>query len=242
MEISLINLDRQPDRLASFQRFNAHLSQVTRVAAMEGGNYSRAVLLEKNIFAEPMPGYTAGAIGCALSHLSQWENAFNTGKVTTVAEDDALFHPDFESLAPEVIKSLPCEWDIVLWGWNFDSILLFDMLPGGLSCLGMFDQSQLRASLDAYRTSKIAPQAYRLLRAFGTVCYSISPAGAGRMHKHCLPIRPMESFYPGLNRTLPNEGIDRMMNAAYPQLRAYVCFPPLVVTENDHATSTTVRH
>jgi GR25 family glycosyltransferase involved in LPS biosynthesis len=242
MEISLINLDRQPGRLARFCRVNAHLGQVTRIAAVDGGSYSRAKLIEKNILAEPMPGYTTGAIGCALSHLSLWERAFNSAKVTTVAEDDAFFHRDFEFLAPALLESLPPGWDIVLWGWNFDSILLFDMLPGVFSCLGQFDQEQLRASLAAYRTSQVAPRTYRLSRAFGTVCYSISPAGAGRLHGHCMPIRPMETFYPGLKRTLPNEGIDRMMNSAYPNLQAYVCFPPLVVTENDHANSTTVEN
>lgn len=242
MEISLINLDRQPDRLASFCRANAHLSEVTRVPAMEGARFSRERLMEKQILAEAMPSYTTGAIGCALSHLALWESAFNSGKVTTVAEDDAIFHPDFQSLAPAVLESLPAGWDIVLWGWNFDSILLFDLVPGVLSCLSQFDQNQLRASLSAYRSAAVAPRAYRLKRAFGTVCYSVSPEGAGRLHSHCVPIRPMETFYPGLNRTLPNAGIDGMMNAAYPDLQAWVCFPPLVVTENDHTTSTTIRN
>jgi hypothetical protein len=48
----------------------------------------------------------------------------------------------------------------------------------------------------------------------------------------------METFYPLLNRTLPNRGIDNMMNELYPKINAYVCFPPLVITKNDHALST----
>lgn len=239
MEISLVNLDRSPERLAAFRRINTHLASVVRVPAMEGSRFSRPLLIEKKILAEPMAEYTNGAIGCALSHLSLWETAVREKKTLTVAEDDAVFHSHFDALAPSLIASLPQDWDILLWGWNFDSILLFDMLPGA-PCLGNFDQQQLRSAVAAYQTSKIDPRAFRLMRAFGTVAYSVSPAGAERLYGHCVPIRPMNTFYPGLNRTLSNTGIDRMMNEAYPSLQSYVCFPPLVVTENDHAASTTL--
>jgi len=237
MEISLLNLDRSPDRLAAFHRMNAHLKSVVRIAAMDGARFSRPMLIEKKILAEPMPDYTDGAIGCALSHLSRWEQAVLDKKPVTVAEDDAVFHRDFDTIAPAVLDSLPPDWDILLWGWNLDSILLFDMLPG-MPCLGNFDQQQLRSSIAAYQQSPIRPSTFRLTRAFGTVGYSISPAGAERLYNHCVPIRPMDTFYPGLDRTLPNTGIDRMMNEAYPSLQSYVCFPPLVVTENDHTKST----
>ena len=240
MEISLINLDRCSDRLAKFHSTNAHLTAISRVAALEGARFSRDVLIRNNILANPMPEYTNGAIGCALSHLSLWELAVREKKMLTVAEDDAIFHNDFDSLAKEVIDTLPPEWDIVLWGWNFDSFLLFDMLPGASSCLAQFDQAKLRTGISTYQKSDISPKAYRLMRAFGTICYSISPAGAERLHNHCVPIRPMNTFYPGLNRSLVNIGIDRMMNEAYPSLSAFVCFPPLVATENDNGASTTL--
>jgi GR25 family glycosyltransferase involved in LPS biosynthesis len=242
MDIAFINLDRSGDRLARFREMNRHLTQLSRIPAMEGSRFSRATLVERNILDSPMDSYTDGAIGCALSHLSLWERAFNDNKTMTVAEDDAIFHGQFEKLARGVIATLPAAWDIILWGWNFDSILLFDMLPGVSPCLGRFDQQSLRASVPVFRQAALVPGAYKLRRAFGTICYSISPQGAGRLHRHCVPIRPMDVFYPGLNSTLPNTGIDHMMNAAYPNLQAFVCFPPLVITENNHATSTTVRH
>jgi glycosyl transferase, family 25 len=239
MEISLINLDRSPERLAAFHATNAHLASVVRIPAMDGARYSRPMLMEKKILAEPMADYTNGAIGCALSHLGRWEQAVIDKKPLTVAEDDAIFHHDFDALAPQVMESIPSEWDIILWGWNFDSILLFSLVDG-VPCLGTFDQKELRASSATWQQSMIAPvpRPFRLSRAFGTVCYSISPAGAERLYNHCVPIRPMTTFYPGLNRSIPNRGIDGMMNEAYPALQAYVCVPPLVVTKNDHAEST----
>jgi glycosyl transferase, family 25 len=241
MEITLVNLDRNPERLAAFHRINPHLHSVVRVSAMDGARYSRPMLIEKKILAEPMPEYTNGAIGCALSHLGRWEQAVLDRAPITVAEDDAIFHRDFDTLAPAVMESLPPDWDIILWGWNFDSILLFDMVPG-VPCVSNFDQTALRASIASWQQSTIAPapRPFRLLRAFGTVCYSISPSGAERLYNHCVPIRPMDTFYPGLNRTLSNTGIDRMMNEAYASLMSWVCFPPLVVTQNDNASSTTL--
>jgi hypothetical protein len=77
-----------------------------------------------------------------------------------------------------------------------------------------------------------------LQRSLGTVCQSISPTGAAKLLKHCLPIRPMEVFYPILNRSLQNTGIDNMMNDLYPQINAFVSLPPLVVTKNEHGSST----
>jgi GR25 family glycosyltransferase involved in LPS biosynthesis len=41
----------------------------------------------------------------------------------TIAEDDAVFRADFEHEANRVIASLSPDWDMILWGWNFDSIL-----------------------------------------------------------------------------------------------------------------------
>ncbi|MFP5230538.1 MAG: glycosyltransferase family 25 protein, partial [Acidobacteriota bacterium] len=224
MDVTLINLDRSSERLAAFHRMNGHLQSVTRVAASDGARYPRPMLIEKKILAGPMPEYTNGAIGCALSHLGQWEQAVRDQKVATVAEDDAIFHRDFDMLAPAVLANLPADWDILLWGWNFDSILLFDLAPG-VPCLGNFDQAALRASLGGWQQSAMAsaPRPFRLMRAFGTVCYSVSPAGAERLYNHCVPIRPMDTFYPGLNRTLSNTGIDRMMNEAYPSLQSWVC-------------------
>jgi len=177
-------------------------------------------------------------LGCAFSHLGQWELASKEENPITLAEDDAIFHKKFELLASKVVASLPADWDIIQWGWNFDSILAFDLLPGVSSCVSAFDQVGLRDNVSAYQTLALNPVPYRLQRSLGTVCQSVSPAGAARLLRHCLPIRPMETFYPLLNRTLPNTGIDNMMNELYSKINAYVCIPPLVITTNELTLST----
>jgi GR25 family glycosyltransferase involved in LPS biosynthesis len=238
MRISVLNLARSRDRLQSFLAHNAHLSDLHRQEAVEGRGYTRSFLQRVGAIDGEMPGYTDGAIGCALSHLGLWEETAASGKVLTIAEDDAVLHHRFEALAQQVLASLPSTWELVLWGWNFDSILAFDMLPGISPCVGLFHQQGVRENLLAFQQSEITPAAFRLQRAFGTVCLSVSPRGAERLLKHCLPIRPMDVFYPVLDARLPNTGIDSMMNELYPSMEAYVTLPPLAVTCNDHAIST----
>jgi GR25 family glycosyltransferase involved in LPS biosynthesis len=236
--VSYLNLDRSPERLASFLKFNSHLTNVHRVAAVDGSTFSRKDLQAAKVIEGEMADYTDGALGCALSHLCQWEIASRGQEPITLGEDDAIFHHRFEQLASRVLASLPADWDIIQWGWNFDSILAFDLLPGVSHCVGAFDQAGLRANVTAYQALALNPIAYRLQRSLGTVCQSISAAGAAKLLRHCLPIRKMETFYPLLNRTLPNKGIDNMMNELYPRINAYVCIPPLVITKNEHELST----
>ena len=238
MQVRFLNLDRSKDRRAAFLHINRHLTNPVRVAAVDGSGYSRGDLQAVNALAGEMPGYTDGAIGCALSHLGEWERASKEDASITLAEDDAILHHQFEPLAEAVLASLPPDWDIIQWGWNFDSILAFDLMPGVSPCVGVFDQAGLRANTAAFQRLSMKPTTYRLQRSLGTLCQSVSPRGAARLLQHCLPIRPMEAFYPVLNRVLPNTGIDSMMNELYPRINAYVCLPPLAITRNEHAHST----
>jgi len=238
MRVSFLNLDRSQERLETFLEVNSHLTDLHRVTAIDGLNYSRKDLQEAGVALGDLRTYTDGAIGCALSHLCQWELASKTSEPLTLAEDDAIFHCRFEQLAAEMIDSLPAEWDIIQWGWNFDSILAFDFMPGVSNCVAIFDQVALRNSVTHFQQLPLRPVPYRLQRSFGAVCQSISPGGAVKLLRHCLPLRPMDTFFPLLNRVLPNTGIDNMMNDIYPAINAYVCVPPLVITKNDYATST----
>ncbi|WP_241666934.1 hypothetical protein [Muricoccus nepalensis] len=84
----------------------------------------------------------------------------------------------------------------------------------------------------------VTTRLFKLLRGFGTVCYSVSPRGAMRLIEFCLPLRPMETRHPALPHPIPNTGIDNMLAHLWPSMPAYVAVPPLVVNENDWAVST----
>jgi glycosyl transferase, family 25 len=239
VQISLINLDRTPDRLAEFHRLNPHLSEVSRFRAVDGRTLDVSALTSIRLIERSIAfTYTKGALGCALSHLALWEKAIAKDEAVTICEDDAIFNRGFAETAGRLVATLPADWDMVLWGWNFDSVVVLEMLPGVTPCCLSFDQDAMREGVESFQEQRFAPQLFRLHRALGLVCYSISPKGARILRDRCLPLRPVEVFFPRLDRMLYNNGIDIPMNDAYPEIAAYVSFPPLVITKNDHMVTT----
>jgi GR25 family glycosyltransferase involved in LPS biosynthesis len=242
LRISLINLDRTPDRLAQFNRLNEHLGEVARFPAVDGRTLDINALLRIRLLDQSIVStYTKGALGCALSHLALWEQTVADEEPLTICEDDAIFNRHFVGNAERLIATLPGDWDMILWGWNFDSIVSFDLLPGVSPCLSYFDQRSLRAGIRNFQDHHVLPQLFKLHRALGLVCYSLSPKGARTLRNRCVPLREMGVFFPGLNRRLYNNGIDIPMNDAYPTINAYVCFPPLVATKNEYERTTVQR-
>ena len=237
MQIRLISLARTPMRTAEFLLRNAHLSDVRRMQAKDGSRLCRADLEARGII-EPGLSYTEGAIGCALSHLTLWSEVIDSGVAMTVAEDDAVFCANFEAEAQRHLASLPEDWEVVTWGYNADTTLTFDLLPGVTPCSASFHQDGVRAAAGGWPGRDVQARLFPNLRSLGTVCYSVSPRGAARLIGFCLPFRPMETMHPGMDRPLCNDGIDNMMAHLWPQMRAYVSVPPLVLTPNELSAST----
>jgi glycosyl transferase, family 25 len=242
MFIALINLDRTPDRLAEFIRVNSHLPTVTRYAAVDGTTLDvNSLIADRLIEPGILQSYTKGALGVACSHLGLWGIAVQESQIVTVCEDDVILNRHFPDVADGLIAALPADWDMVVWGWNFDSYVSFDMLPGVSTCLAAFDQETMRAGTEIFQAQLPSPRLFRLLRAFGSACYSVSPKGAALLRHHCIPLREMPVYFPGLNRQLPNNGLDIMMNDAYPRMNAFLSFPPLAITKNRRDVSTVQR-
>ena len=239
MQIHVINLDRSADRLAEFVAANAHLENLQRFAAVDGKSQDIPALVANGIFEQGVAEhYGAGAVGAALSHLALWNKAIESNQVLTVCEDDAIFNRHFEPAAESVLAALPSDWDFILWGWNFDSYLLFELMPGVSPCLSCFDEAQMRDGAARFQAQAIAPQSFKLVRALGIPCYSISAKGARILKTSCLPLPKIKVHFPGLNRHYSNFGIDIMMNHNYPEIKAFVSFPPLVITKNEIKKST----
>ena len=204
---------------------------------LDGSRIDRNDLVRRGII-EPGLDYTAGAIGCSLSHIGLWQHAIETEQPLTLCEDDAVFNHDFERQAEALIASLPEDWHFVLWGWNFDTPALFDIAAGALPFQVHFEQDQMRERIARFQIAPVTPRPFRLLVSFGTPCYTISPEGARRLQQLCVPIQAAPVFVPLIQRLYPNKDISCSLLAAYAQINAFASFPPLVVTRNDHATST----
>jgi GR25 family glycosyltransferase involved in LPS biosynthesis len=258
MRICLINLDRTPDRLAAFMAVNSHLGEVSRFAAVDGaaldiselirnGTIRREILNRNETVPADIPAhYTAGAIGNALSHLALWQEAIESGHALTICEDDAIFHSRYVPTAESLLSALPADWDIILWGWNTNSPIVFEALPQFGWCLAYFSDANIADFSDAniaegtpaYQRQPLTPMFYRLYEALGTVCYSVSPKGARAMREFCLPLRELPVRSIGLKGVVPNSALDIMLLALYRELKAFISFPPLVLTKNILAQST----
>lgn len=236
-EINVISLARTPDRLKSFRENNSWLEDFEIFSAVDGSQLTETEMLEIGLITKDL-NYRTGALGNALSHQALWEKAIRINRPLTICEDDAILHSKFSEKSNNLMADLSEAWDLIVWGWNFDSILQIDM-PGGLGhCLMTFDQNELRKNFEFFNRSKIDPTLFKFRHAFGTVAYTISPQGARKMLSATRPITKFDVYFPGLSRTLSNVALDITMNAFYKDSNCYVSYPPLVITQNDASTST----
>jgi GR25 family glycosyltransferase involved in LPS biosynthesis len=236
--IRVISLQRTPERRQAFLGRNGHLPS-TFFDAVDGARLTPEDIAATGLFAPGLARtYTAGAYGCALSHWQLWGEVIERRAPLTIVEDDAVFRHDFAERSQEVLARLPDGWDMVVWAWNFDSVLSVHAMPGVTPAAMVFDQALLRGSLDTFQRSTDPVLPLRLDRCFGVPAYTISAAGAERLRRLCFPLAELSVRFPILNREFPNLGIDMALNAAYSSTSTWVSFPALAVTCNDLATST----
>jgi glycosyl transferase family 25 len=233
--VQVISLERTPERRAQFTRRNPHLD-FDFFNAVDGTALTAEAIQATGLFQPGLP-YTRGAYGVALSHHALWQQTIALGEKLTVAEDDAIFREDFATARAELLDSLQPGWDMVLWGWNFDSILQLRVLPGMPSAMA-FDQQAMLAALPGFAFTTARPQAFRLDIAFGLPAYTISPGGAKKLTARCFPLTDFTRNVPLLPQPIRNEGVDVALSQAYPLTDSYACFPPLALSPNDRASST----
>ena len=238
-KVNVISLERSELRRANFQKTNTRLN-FDFFNAVDGSRLTTDAIQNTGLFEPNLP-YTKGAYGSALSHLALWDQALATNELVTVAEDDGIFRNDFQLRSRQLISSLRKDWDIVLWGWNFDSILSLDVMPGVSPAVMQFDQSMMRDNIDTFQAIDSEVAALKLDKCFGLVGYTISPQGAEKFKNLCCPLSNFETYFPLLNRNLPNNSLDLAMNRFYQSTETFVSFPPLVITKNEHSDSLIIK-
>lgn len=235
--VKVIHVDGHRERRDAFVSRNEHLC-FDFIEGVDGKSLPAEVLSDELLFENPPPVWSRGAYGCALSHLKMWNWAIEKNCPVTIAEDDAIFRFDFVTESEKVISKLPADWDLILWGWNFDSILSVNVLPGVSPTVMLFDQASLRKNTEIFQGQDTSSNPVRLDKCFGIPAYSISPTGAEKFKSLCFPIARFQIHFPVLNRKISNTGIDIAMNRIYSKTNSFVSFPPLVITKNEHAIST----
>jgi hypothetical protein len=236
----VINLDRTPERFVRFCEWNPGF-MVARFSAVEGAALNRDECVANNLI-RPENGYTPGALGCMISHLTLWQRAISTGQPVHILEDDVILRPDFWIQAEAALARVP-GWDVVLWSHSFDWPVMIHPGPGAGPVVLQYNPEIVNAGLDQFRASTVAPTLFRLGSAAALCCYSVSPAGAARMMRDCLPVGNVQPPYvPRPEIGWRNTGIDVETSRHYGNWQAYVAMPPLAVAPNDQTASTLRGH
>jgi GR25 family glycosyltransferase involved in LPS biosynthesis len=230
-EIHVINLDRNTTRWEKFRTRNANLGSFERFSAVDGNTVDRLRLVRERVIA-PELDYSAGALGCALSHVQLWHKGVKQNAPLTIFEDDAFSHPEFNEHRSVVAAQLPEDWDVILWGYIYDPLFLWVDLGFSSSELRFYNRGAAFTWSDTSNGRSIYSPV-RLNHAFGTQGYSISPRGAKRLLTALLPLKNQFIPFPGTQIVTRDDGIDSAMNIVYPTMRSYVCVPPLVVQRDD---------
>ena len=234
--IDVISLDRTPERLALFRSNNPNLP-IERFTAVDGQLLDRWDCVDQGLITAGNP-YTLGQLGAAVSHIRLWQRCAAGTRALHIAEDDAILRRDFCIRAEALLNSIG-QWDIVLWGWNFDWPIEIAMAPGLGSTVVTCDEPGLRKEWRSFAASETNPALLRVLRHVGSCAYSISPAGARRFLKACLPIGGKATTYPGkIDVPWHNRTLDVEMARHYPSMSSFISVAPLAITLNDKSAST----
>ena len=228
--LHVINLDRSAERMERFKACNSHLGEIIRVAAVDGNLVDREHLIAQGMITADLP-YANGTLGCALSHIQLWKTAAEQNRALTIFEDDVRALPSFPAETRRLISEISGDWDIVFWGYNYDSLYIWIDL-GFANAEMRFYEQKLIADHDVIDSLQSPSNIYRLRHSFGLQSYTISPKGARALLNYCLPLDGRLIEFPGTGNVCDNTGIDTLMCGAYPDLKAYIAIPPLALHED----------
>lgn len=146
-QIYVINLDRDLDRLKSFQAHTQDIGglKYQRLAAVNGGALANS--MTKNVGAHHILT-KKGAVGCTLSHIQIYQDALKKGyQKILILEDDARFKPYADKVVKNAMKDLPEDWEALFLGF-------FHVKPPRKSLSPHLDQVKKRLTTHGYIISR----------------------------------------------------------------------------------------
>lgn len=242
----VINLERRPDRRQTFLGWNGgHGVEFTFVPAIDGAAVAADSLVADGLLVAGPHHYPAGAIGNALSHRALWQRCAESGDSMAVFEDDACLRHDFLRHAEAALAGAGDDWDLFFFGYNTDAAIAV-VTPEALFGVIVFDDHAKRKpgyfDKFAHRAPDVpCPYVFKTMRAWGTLGYMVTPAGARHLLDACFPLSSEDAILLHVEgRTVPPKALDGMINLALQKglVTAKCCFPPLVTGPNDDSDVT----
>ncbi len=237
----VISLARTPERMAAFLgRNGASGIRFRRFEAVDGNALGEDEAIRLGVIKPKTKWNTKGTIGVALSHRNLWDKAIAEKRSLIVFEDDAYIRHDARAALTAAMAGMD-DWDIVLLGYNTDSLLEFNVVAD-MDVSALFTVRYPKpAQLERFAAARDPTRLFGLRHAFGICGYAISPQGAERLRASCFPMDNRMLEFPATNKRFPAYSIDGLMNAVYREMAAYACIPPLVLAPNDKSSSTVMK-
>lgn len=242
----VISLKRTPERLRAFYEINQqtlHDWNVEVIDGIDGVEQGKILNQSRWISDKVKKTWSQGAIGSALSHIKAWRQCIERNEAVLVVEDDAVLADNLIHKLKELnaINIKEENSNMVLLGWNLDSLLHAEISPG-LEVISLFEPAypeinQIRKIINTSTTRRLC----HLKRCFGLPAYLINPKAAKKLIAACKPLQAEKN---GMTRGIPEHyltTLDGMLTNRYEEIEAKIVTPPLAVALNNQATSLT-RH
>ena len=242
----VISLKRTPERLRAFYTINKNALVDWDIDVIDGIDGLEQEKINKHsrwVSASARENWTKGAIGSALSHIKAWRRCIELNQEVVIAEDDAVLASDLKCKLEglKIVQGLAKQTGLVLLGWNTDSLLQAELLPG-LEMISLFEPiyprlEQIKAIINSNRERHLC----KLNQCFGLPAYWINPQIAKALLNACMPLQAEKNK---MTRGIPEHlllTLDGMLTNRYKNMNAKITIPPLALALNDQKTSLTKR-
>ncbi len=226
-----ISSDAASAQTERFLQLNAHVPDLVRSVGVAQQELDVRAMQQMNLISAECL-FSQAAFAQALSHVSLWGNVARHQTPAHVFASNAVLCANFEAESTRILASLPQNWDFVLWGNTPGATLQLDILPELALFTGAVQPPYSARGAAALSEMEVTSLAFPLLSTPSVCGYAISPTGADKLIKACLPLT--STTVPAAN---PNDGgapaqtLEQLMSLHYSTINAYACVPPLCMAD-----------
>lgn len=233
----VISLERTPQRLANFLKWNAAADVEIEVFGAVDGRTLDIAAVDPAILKPGTTSYRPGSVGSALSHRALWERCAAGDRPFLIFEDDAAIRSDIRDVLPTLVDGLDGAWELFVLGYNTDTVVDIAIAPDLNIYCAFSNLYPEPVHLAQFMASRGPVGVGRLNNFFGLCGYLLSPRGARLLLEKCFPLDGRTLHVAASKLKMSTYTLDTRIDTHLPFVHAYACMPPLVMPDNRQAVS-----
>lgn len=164
------------------------------------------------------------------SHVIQWSQCVADGVPRTIFSDKSSIPDNFEELANALLQTLPEDWDLIVWGVDYNGLMIVKMPSQMGDCILKCDDHPSTGPTGPLGERKTPALLLKLSAIEGMSGYTVSPRGASIL-MNSLPIREYSYRSKLAGREMRGVSLSTLFSSLieHGAMAAHVSFPPLVV-------------